>query len=134
MRPRRPCLEQDPSEILARARERQTYWRKQYRIWNIVHYSFSVWATGLTLASAALPAILTTYAWVLPLMSLVAALLVAFIAFWTPSKQARSYIAAWRLLDSKLRWYEHLKTPEALLEVDAAIDEGERILAGKDPY
>jgi hypothetical protein len=130
-----PGLPDSSDEIVRRAAERQRLWQRQQRIWNVLHYGLNVSAIGLTLATAALPSMVGTDHKVLfPSLSLIAALLVALVAFSTPSKQARSYIAAWRVLDEALLQHERARSPDSLDGVLKAIREGEEILSGKDPY
>ena len=133
--PKLPVPISDDHPVLVGARERLKSWNNRHRTWNAIYYGVSVGATGLTLFTAALPALIeyedhpALGSW----LSLVAALLVAFVAFSVPSKQARAYRAAWRLLDANLRAFELERSERGLRAVHRAIEEGERILAGRDP-
>ena len=129
-------LPNNADDIIRSAKERQAEWQSLHSWWSLLHYGLNIMALGLTLGGAALPAMIGTRhnEYLFPLLAGIATLLVAVLAFSTPSKQARSYIAAWRYLDSRLARFELCKTRQALEEVVKAVEEGERILAGKDPY
>jgi uncharacterized membrane protein YdbT with pleckstrin-like domain len=120
--------------VIDHAKERRANWKVLHSRWNRSFYIGGLSAMALPAIIEALPRVLVPPKGLIPLLSVLAVLTVGFVAFANPSKQARAYIAAWRLLNDKLLDYELTGTPEAVKEVKEAINEGEKILAGKDPY
>ena len=120
--------------IVEQALERKAKWDDQHRVWNTIYYVAGIGATALALSNAALPAMFAhPHPLVYGIISLIASLLVAFVAFSNPAKGARAYRAAWRLLDTRVRAFQLNPTAETIQDVVDGMEEGERILAGRDP-
>ena len=128
-----PIDQDTDKEVFLWVLHRHEEWRRLHGRWTIAHYAFNIGAVGLTLTATILPFCVDQPLAVFSISGL-ATLFVVFLAFAAPSKQAKSYIAAWRLLDSKITVYRLNPILAELKTLTEQVDEGERILAGKDPY
>lgn len=123
----------DHEKIVREVEQRQDLWHHLHGVWTVLHFVLNIGAVGLTLTATVLPLVVDQPEAVLALSG-TAAMFVAVLAFTSPSKQARSYIASWRLLDERLGNYRLDPSDDNLGRLVAGVAEGEKILAGKDPY
>lgn len=116
---------------LDRATERQDLWIRQFRRWNSTHYLLGISGLVATLSGVVLPVVGAT-ALTLEIIAGASAIIFGAVAFIQPPRRARGYITAWRKLDAVVGRFEaNMVDLEALL---SAVEEGEEILAGGEPY
>jgi hypothetical protein len=114
LRRKRPLMSQiDPeteAAVFASIVHRCGNWRSLHGRWPVTHYIINIAAVGLTLSATMIPLRYDQPTLVLGL-SAAATLFVFFLAFAAPSKQSRSYIAAWRFLDARITEYRRRFQP-----------------------
>ncbi len=119
---------------------RRRLWQSRFRLWIWGHYGGNMSAIALTVLTTLLSAGLYGVPdSVITVMAAAAVVIVAALAYMAPSKQARSYLAAWRTLDGA--WGDWLQVRDsggdleaATTALIAAVMKGEEILAGKEPW
>lgn len=102
-----------------------------------MHYGLSVLAISATILVGILPSTISYSqdALLYSVLSILASLFVFLLAFTSPSKQARSYIAAWRLIDMAIIEVQSTMDKSAVASrITTAILQGEQLLSGKDPF
>lgn len=121
-------------DVVKKAMARMAVWKRMYTIWIALHYFFSIGAMGATVAAGVLPSRyeFSSHTGLYTTLSIAATLLVFLLAFTSPTKQARMYMTAWRLLDGAVT--DTLIGDMDASELASKIKEGEDILSGKDPF
>jgi type IV secretory pathway component VirB8 len=123
-------------KILKTASKRRAIWHKMYLILTALHYGFSLLAISATVLVGVLPSSypFDKHASFYGVMSILATLFVFLVAFASPSKQAKAYIGAWRHLDQAIVTGDLTQDETAIQSVLSAIQRGEELLSGKDPF
>lgn len=122
----------DATLIREEADNRLRKWDSLGRWWSFTHYFAGIAGLVLAVVGAVVSAV-EGNRWVGVVLALISAVFIAFVAFINPAKAARDYRAAWRLVDAKRLADIELRTQESLHELNEAIAEGEKVLAGRDP-
>jgi len=122
--------------VLQEGKARRSTWKRMYMVWTSLHYGISILAITATVLVGILPSSISfpNHAGLYAVLSTLAAVFVFLLAFTSPSKQAKAYIAAWRHLDRAIIRNESRAGASSADEIRAAIDFGEEILSGKDPF
>ena len=112
-------------------RSRFKQWHKFYLLLTFEHYALNISAMTLTLMGVLLPTLVGRDNQSIPVFAAAATVAVAVLAFTTPSKQARKYIEAWRILDDAVLRYP---LDHDMIKLINAVAKGEEALGNKDPY
>lgn len=132
-----PVTSEDLYRLIETATARLATWKRMYMIWTTMHYGLSVLAISATILVGILPSTISYSqdALLYSVLSILASLFVFLLAFTSPSKQARSYIAAWRLIDMAIIEVQSTMDKSAVASrITTAILQGEQLLSGKDPF
>ena len=108
-------------------------WYKYFHRWWIAHYTFGALATACSITVASHPHFLQTIPYFIDIVAWLAAVCIALIVFLMPSRRARAYVAAWRLLCDACNRYK-IDDNYQIKELLDAVKEGEKIIASSDPY
>ena len=110
---------------------RRNWWRYFHRWWAI-HYTLGIVGTVSSITVAAWPQHEIAIPYLLGTLSWTAAICVALLTVYVPSRRAKAYAAAWRILHAACNRYvlDSSTSPLTLVE---AVEKGENIIAGSDP-
>lgn len=124
------------AKILVTAQQRRSTWKRMYVIFTTLHYGLSLLAMAATALVGILPSSISfeSHAAFYAVLSSTATVFVFLVAFSSPSKQSKAYIGAWRHLDQAIVSGNLTQDETAIKRVLAAIEKGEEILSGKDPF
>jgi hypothetical protein len=117
-----------PDEI----EQRLTAWRRYFTRWWNVHYILGIAGTVSSILVASRPQFLLNIHYALESFALIAAICIVLITFLMPSRRAKAYVAAWRILTDACTRYRLDETfsMHQLLDV---FTEAEKIIEGSDP-
>jgi hypothetical protein len=111
--------------------KRTVTWHKLFYRWWFIHYAIGLTGTLAAMSVAANPKFLGGWEHTIGLLSWLSALSVASLTFLDPKKRARTYVAAWRLLEAEITKYKYKETNNIQGMLDA-IKEGEEMVAEMD--
>ncbi len=132
-----PMTSEELDRLIETAKARLATWKRMYMIWTSMHYGLSIFAILATILVGVLPSAISYSrdSFLYAVLSILASLFVFLLAFTSPSKQARSYIAAWRTVDKAMvEPHSTTGTNDVASRITLAIFQGEDLLSGKDPF
>ena len=107
-------------------------WDRYFRSWWRYHYIFGVLGTVSSITVASNPKFLSGVPYLLELLAWLAAVCIALITFLMPSRRAKAYVSAWRVLHDACTRYETDSTYQLQQLLDAA-KRGEELISQSDP-
>lgn len=81
-------------------------WYFFFRLWWIYHYSLGIIGTVSSISVASNPKFMQGVPYLLDGLAWLAAICIALITMLTPSRRAKAYVSAWRLLRDACTRYE----------------------------
>lgn len=106
-------------------------WHKYFHRWRFAHYVLGILGTVSSITVASNPKILASVPYSLDTLAWLSAVCIALITFLIPSKKAKSYVSAWRILYDAVGRYKHdPQVPTATLF--DAVASGEKLIDGAD--
>lgn len=122
-----------PREVPEEIDVHRRLWVHFYRRWKALHYVLGIVATCFAITVAAKPGFLKSVPYLLEAVAWVCALCIALITFLMPSRRARSYVAAARILTDACNRYR-LDPNFKMKHLLDAVKEGEDLISrGEDP-
>ena len=108
-------------------------WEKLYHRWWLAHYIIGISGLVSAITAAAQPRFLVSVPHLLAATAWCAAICMGLVTFMMPSRQAKIYVSAWRVLSDAVNRYrmEDNFTVEKLLD---AAKRGEEIIQGGTEY
>lgn len=97
-----------------------------------MHYLFGAVGTIFSITVASQPKILTNIPYLFDVLAWIAAICMALITFLMPSRRAKAYVAAWRLLNHAASKYK-LSDNGSIDELLDAFKKGEELIGSADP-
>lgn len=108
-------------------------WDKLFHRWWVYHYLLSIAGIIASITVASNPKFLSGYhPEILSILAWLSALCMTLITFLMPSRRARAYVAAWRLLYDACSRYE-LDDTYPMKELIDIMKKGEDIISSSDP-
>lgn len=107
-------------------------WSKFFHNWWAIHYILGIMGTVCAITVASQPKFLLNIPYLLDGFAWISAICIALITFLMPSRRAKAYVAAWRLLNdacSRFKMDEQYSVQELL----DAVKKGEDIIGHSDP-
>jgi len=107
-------------------------WFFHYREWRGYHYALGVVGTICAITVASNPKFFQDIPYILEGAAWISAICIALLTFLMPSRRAKAYIDAWRILNNSCNRYKMSEdyTVEQLLD---AVASGENTIATSDP-
>lgn len=110
----------------------RTVWRRYRTSWRTFHYVLGVATTTATILIASRPTSLEGYPIIYEVLSIFSVFGIATISFLLPSRHAKVYSDAWRILNNACLRYTY--DPEADIEIlFEAVAKGEELVRTSDP-
>jgi hypothetical protein len=117
-----------PSEI----QQLLSAWDRFFHAWWLFHYTLGIAGTIASITVASNPKILQGCPHVIDSLAWMSAICIALITFLMPSRRAKAYVAAWRLLNDACNRYK-LDPTYPVQELLNAATKGEEIISSADP-
>jgi hypothetical protein len=83
-----------PDEI----EQRLSAWRRYFTRWWNVHYALGITGTVSSILVASQPKFLSNINHLMEIFALISAICIVLITFLMPSRRAKAYVSAWRIL------------------------------------
>ena len=109
-----------------------TAWYKYFHKWWAVHYFLGIIGTICAITVASQPKFLLDIPYLLDALAWISAICMALITFLMPSRRAKAYVAAWRLLNDACNRFK-LDQQFPIQELLDAVKKGEEIIGRSDP-
>lgn len=111
-------------------------WRRSYFVWSGLHLGLSLFGVLLSITAATKPPFVRSLigAGGVEVLGWAATVFFAAFAVLTPSRNARAFIAAWRILNDQYLRSECLDEDDVCVALVDAIRRGEEIISGRDPF
>lgn len=124
---------QTSREIPKKITDLHHIWNKAFNRWWVYHYFLSIAGIIASITVASNPKFLSGYyPEMLSILAWLSALCMMLITFLMPSRRARAYVAAWRLLYDACSRYE-LDDTYPIKELIDNVKKGEDIISSSDP-
>ena len=107
-------------------------WSKYYHRWWFLHYLLGAVGTISSITVASQPKILINIPYLFDILAWIAAICIALITFLMPSRRAKAYVAAWRLLFHATNKFKHSDNG-SIDELFEALKKGEELIGSTDP-
>ncbi|HYX29560.1 MAG TPA: hypothetical protein VE863_13420 [Pyrinomonadaceae bacterium] len=117
-----------PDEI----EQRLTAWRRYFVRWWNVHYTLGITGAVSSIAVASRPLFLSNRPFVIEGFALIAAVCIVLMTFMMPSRRAKAYVSAWRILSDGCTRYR-LDETFSMHDLLDVFTEAEKIIEGSDP-
>lgn len=111
-------------KVLGEAEATVQFWVRNARRWWAFHYALGVFGTMCSITVASSPHFLQSAKSLIETFAWISAICMALITFLMPSRKARCYVMAARLLGDALRRYKSGEQTSAKT-INDAIDQGE---------
>jgi len=109
-----------------------TAWYKYFHKWWAVHYFLGIMGTICAITVASQPKFLLNIPYLLDGAAWISAICMALITFLMPSRRAKAYVAAWRLLNDACNRFQ-IDKQFPIQELLDAVKKGEEIIGRSDP-
>lgn len=106
-------------------------WHKYFHRWRLAHYLLGILGTVSSITVASNPKILASIPFAIDTLAWLSAVCIALITFLIPSKKAKSYVSAWRILYDAVGRYKHDSQVQMETLFDA-VTSGEKLIDGAD--
>jgi hypothetical protein len=107
-------------------------WGKYFHSWWTVHYIFGIVGSVCAITVASQPKFLLGLPYLIEGFAWISAICIALITFLMPSRRARAYVNAWRILNDACNRYK-MDEKYTIKELLDAVKEGEKIISTADP-
>ncbi len=107
-------------------------WDKYFHTWWVVHYTLGITGTISAISVASQPKFLLGVPYLLDGFAWISAVCIALMTFLMPSRRAKAYVNAWRILNDACNRYK-LDEDYPISELLNAVKKGEEIIAPSDP-
>lgn len=107
-------------------------WERYFHTWWCIHYVLGIGGTIASITVASNPKFIVGVPSLLELLAWISAICIALITFLLPSRRAKAYVEAWRLLHDAVTRYEEDESYE-LQELLNAARKGEELIGQSDP-
>lgn len=107
-------------------------WDKYFHTWWVVHYVLGIAGTICAITVASQPKFLSAIPYLIDGFAWISAICIALITFLMPSRRAKAYVSAWRILNDACNRYKMDET-YSTQELLNAVKKGEDIIASSDP-
>jgi len=107
-------------------------WDRYFHNWWAVHYILGIAGTVCAITVASRPKFLLAVPYLIEGFAWISAICIVLVIFLMPSRRAKSYVNAWRILNDACNRYkmDERYTIEKLLD---AVKECEKIIGASDP-
>jgi hypothetical protein len=106
-------------------------WYRYFHIWGGIHYVLGIAGTVFAVTVVSQPKFLSGIPYLIDGFKLISAICVLLLTFLIPSRKAKDYVNAWRILNSACNRYK-MDESYTIKELLDAVDEGEKIIGCSD--
>lgn len=117
-----------PSEI----EQLLSAWDRYFHNWWVVHYVLGIAGSAFAITVASQPKFLLGVPYLIEGFAWISAICIALITFLMPSRRAKAYVNAWRILNDACNRYK-MDESYTIKELLDAVKEGEKLIGSSDP-
>lgn len=121
-----------PRELPIETQQLLSTWHDHFKLWWVIHYILGIVGTVLAITVASHPKFLLSFIHLIDILAWISAICIVLITLLMPSRRAKAYVNAWRILNNACIHYR-MDDSFTMKELLNAVEEGEKIISESDP-